>query len=66
MPTEPTHYSGSNEKLAEAKKQQFTAEGKQARVAKSLAALSQPPYIRLTANEWRQIVEDSDLEDQFS
>src|SRR5712691_5150213 len=47
-PTEPTD-SPSNEKLAEAKRSQFTTKGKQERVAKSLAALSQPPYIRLTA-----------------
>lgn len=55
-----------NEKLAEAKRRQFTPKGKQERVAKSLAVLSQPPHIRLTANEWREIVEDPDLEEQFS
>jgi transposase-like zinc ribbon protein/ISXO2 transposase-like protein len=52
--------------LAEAKGQHFTIEGKGKRVARSLAAVNKPPYIRLTPNEWRQIVEDPDLEDQFS
>jgi antitoxin (DNA-binding transcriptional repressor) of toxin-antitoxin stability system len=52
-----------HEKLAGAKRRQFTALGKQERIAKSLAALSEPPYIRLTANEWREIVQDPDLED---
>ncbi len=55
-----------NKKLVEAKRQRFTAEGKRERIAKSLSALNQPPSIRLTADEWRQIVEDPDLEDQFS
>ena len=55
-----------NEKLVEAKMQRFTAEGKRERVARSLAALNQQPAIRLTPEEWRQIVEDPDLEDQFS
>jgi hypothetical protein len=65
-PTNPA-YSGppSNEKLAEAKRLQFTTKGKRERIAKSLAAVRQAPAIRLPANEWRQIVEDPDLEDQF-
>jgi hypothetical protein len=54
----------SSGKLAEAKRQRFTTEGKQERVSKSLAALNQQSYIRLTSEEWRLIVEDSDLEDQ--
>jgi hypothetical protein len=66
MPTNPTYTGPStNEKLAVAKRQQFTAKGKRERIAKSLAALSQAPSIRLPANEWRQIVEDPDLQDQF-
>jgi hypothetical protein len=65
-PTNPT-YSGppSIEKLAEAKRLQFTTKGKRERIAKSLAALSREPSIRLQASEWRQIAEDPDLEDQF-
>lgn len=55
-----------NEKLAEAKRQRFTIEGKVERVAKSLAALSHSPRIQLTRDEWRQIIETQDLEDQFS
>jgi len=56
----------SSEKLAEAKRQRFTPEEKRARVSRSLAALSQAPSIRLTPQQWQEIVEDSDLEDQFS
>jgi hypothetical protein len=56
----------SIEKLAEAKRQRFTAEGKGERVSRSLAALNQPSRIRLTPEEWRKIVEDADLEDQSS
>lgn len=58
--------SPHREKLAGAKRRHFTAIGKQERIAKSLAALSESPYIRLTPKEWREIVEDPDLEDQFS
>ena len=53
-----------SEKFLEAKRQRFTADGKPERVSRSLAALSQEPYIRLAPDEWRQIVEDPDLEDQ--
>jgi hypothetical protein len=61
-------YAGhpSSDKLAEAKRQRFTVKGRRERIAKSLAVLSQEPSIQLPAKEWRQIVEDSDLEDQFS
>jgi hypothetical protein len=55
-----------NARLAEAKKKRFTAEAKRERVARSLAALNQPPSIRLAPNQWRQIVDDSALKDQFS
>jgi hypothetical protein len=51
-----------NGKLANAKRQRFTIEGKPERVSKSLAALSQPPRIQLTLDEWRQILEDQDME----
>jgi hypothetical protein len=56
----------SAEKFAEAKRQRFTMEGKRARITRSLTALNQAPHIRLTPAEWRQIVEDPDLEDQSS
>lgn len=56
----------SSEKFAEAKRQRFTAEGRGERVSRSLAALSETPRIHLTPDEWRQIVEDPDLEDQSS
>jgi hypothetical protein len=55
----------SRAKLEEAKSRRFTAEGKQERIAKSLAALNQASKIKLMPSEWRQIVEDLDLEDQF-
>jgi|SRR5579864_1669926 len=61
-----TYPAPSSEKLAEAKRQRFTTEGKSERVSRSLAVLSQPPRIRLTPEEWRKIVEDADLEDQSS
>lgn len=65
-PADPTYSDHpSNQKLAEAKSRQFTAKGKHERVDKSLAALRQTPNIRLTGNEWRQIVADPDLEDQL-
>jgi hypothetical protein len=64
-PIDNDYETPSSDKLGEAKRKRFTAEGKQARVSKSLAALSHPSNIRLTPGEWREIVEDSDLEDQF-
>jgi len=54
----------SEDKLAEAKQQRFTPGGKSERIAKSLAALSQPPRIYLSPEQWRQIAEDPDLEEQ--
>jgi hypothetical protein len=56
----------SSEKLAEAKKQRFTSEGKSERISKSLTALSEPSRINLTSEQWRQIAEDPDLEEQAS
>jgi len=56
----------SREKLAEAKRQRFATEGKYERVSRSLSALSQPSRIQLPPEQWRQIVEDPDLEEQFS
>jgi|SRR5579864_1685614 len=57
--------SAPNAKLLEAKRRHFTSEGKSERVARSLAALSQPPHSQLSGAEWRKIMEDQDLEDQF-
>ncbi|HZF41424.1 MAG TPA: hypothetical protein VE715_21550 [Blastocatellia bacterium] len=51
--------------LEELKKQKFTLEGKQERIAKALAALYQETAIELPTEVWRHIAEDSDLEDQF-
>jgi hypothetical protein len=64
-PTESSCFAApSGHKLAEAKTQRFTTEGKGERISKSLAALHEPSHIRLTPDEWRRIVEDPDLEDQ--
>lgn len=53
------------DKLRELKRAHFSPEGKDERVARSLAALNQQPGISLSADSWRRIVEESDLEDQF-
>jgi len=52
-------------RLEALKRERFTPEGKAERVAKSLAALAEDETIQLTAQEWRLIAEDPDLEDQF-
>jgi len=54
------------EKFLEAKRLRFTLGDKSKRVTRSLAALNQKSRIQLTPAEWRQIVEDPDLEDQSS
>jgi hypothetical protein len=53
------------EKLAALKRARFTPDGKDERVARSLGALRQEVAIHLSTDDWRQLVEDSDLEDQF-
>ena len=53
------------ERLAELKKQKFTPEGRQERIAKALAALDEEISIPLPIETLRQIVEDPDLADQF-
>jgi hypothetical protein len=57
--------SQSSSKLEELKKQRFTPEGKDERIARSLAALNQQPSIHLSPEEWQRIAEDSDIEDQL-
>lgn len=52
-------------RLEELKKQKFTPEGRQERIAKALAALRQETAIKLPAETWRRIAEATDLEDQF-
>ena len=52
-------------KLEALKKRRFSPEGRAERIARSLAALDQVATIRLTSEEWRQVAEDSDIEDQF-
>jgi hypothetical protein len=55
----------SSARLEELKRQKFTEEGKEERIAKALAALSQETAIELPTEVWRLIAEDPDLEDQF-
>ncbi|HJZ12925.1 MAG TPA: hypothetical protein VJ521_12280 [Acidobacteriota bacterium] len=62
---QPEQKKTVNPKLAEAKMRHFTAKEKQERIAKALAALNASPAIQLSPEEWKQIVEDPDLEDQF-
>ncbi|RPJ55417.1 MAG: hypothetical protein EHM23_26280 [Acidobacteria bacterium] len=50
-------------KLALLKRQKFTAEGRSQRVASSLAAVNGPQPTRLTAAQWKEIVEEVEEED---
>jgi hypothetical protein len=54
--TDNNQTAPASEKLAEAKRQRFTAEGKSERISRSLAALNEPSHIRLTLDEWRQLL----------
>ena len=56
--------SGVSSRLEELKKQRFSVEGNQERISRSLAALHEASAIKLSAEEWRSIAEDPDLEDQ--
>src|SRR5882672_5614796 len=55
----------SSARLEELKKQKFTAEGKEERVAKALEVLRQDISIVLPMEVLRYIAEDPDLEDDF-
>lgn len=52
-------------KLGRLKRQRFRPEETTERVAKALAALYEQESIILSAEEWKQIAEDPDIEDQF-
>jgi hypothetical protein len=52
-------------RLEELKIRKFTLEGRQERIARSLAALHLESNIKLSPEEWKRIAEDPDLEDQF-
>ncbi|SRR6185436_6247714 len=52
-------------RIDELKRRHFTVQGKDERIARSLAALNQKVTIELTAQQWRRIAEDPDIEDQF-
>ena len=52
-------------KLEEMKRRRFTPETRAERVAMSLAALYQETSIRLTGEQWRELVQDSDIYDEL-
>ena len=56
---------GPSSKLEALKKERFRPETKAERMKKSLAALYQETRIKLSAEEWKRIAEDADIEDQF-
>lgn len=62
---EKASFPRASPRLEELIRQRFPAEGKAERIARSLAALRQEPTIRLTAEEWKRVAQDADLEDQF-
>jgi hypothetical protein len=51
-------------KLAALKSQHFTAEGRDERIKRSLAALAEPQTIDLTLQQWKEIVEEVEDEDE--
>ena len=51
-------------KLAILKRHKFTPEGREHRVAASLAALEAPQSILLTREQWKEIVEEVEDEDE--
>lgn len=57
------HFLRPTPKLELLKRQRFTLEGREERIAKSLAALSQPAGIDLTPEQWKHFAEDLDLDD---
>jgi hypothetical protein len=52
-------------KLDKLKARKFTPIGREERVAKSLAALREPPPIEMTAADWRWLDEHSDIQDEL-
>jgi len=46
--------------LSDLKKERFTPEGRDERIARSLAALNQQTSIHLSPEEWQRIAEDPD------
>ncbi|HKP13191.1 MAG TPA: hypothetical protein VJZ91_13820 [Blastocatellia bacterium] len=60
-----SHPSKPRSGLEELKKWRFTPEGRDERIARSLAALNRPASIRLSPDQWKFVAEDADIEDQF-
>jgi len=61
MGKEPT---GAESRWIELKERDFISEDRQGRIARSLEALCGGTGIRLSAEEWKRVAEDSDLEDE--
>lgn len=61
----PTSAAADNQhKLERLKSAHFTPEGRDERIARSLRMLKGPkPGFNLSSDTWKQIAEDSDLED---
>jgi hypothetical protein len=51
--------------LEELKARRFTLIGKEERIARSLAALREPPPFQLTLQDWERLEQTSDIEDEF-
>jgi hypothetical protein len=64
FPSSVAHAAYVN-KLEELKLRRFTALGREERIARSLAALHRQSTIQLAPIEWRSVVENSDIEDEF-
>ena len=57
--------AGPTEKLRRLKSTKFSPEGREGRIARSLAALRQPITIHLKPEEWSWIADELDIEDQY-
>jgi hypothetical protein len=58
------HFLRPTPKLELMKLRRFTAEGREDRIARSLAALNQQETLQLSAEQWKYFAEDPDLDDQ--
>lgn len=54
----------SQTKLQILKKQTFTTEGREARIASALAALDAPQHTNLTLEQWKWVIEESEDSDE--
>jgi hypothetical protein len=63
-PASIAHFLRPTPKLQLLKLQRFVPEGREDRIAKSLAALNQQETLNLSAEQWKYFAEDPDLDDQ--